>query len=120
LDTLAGKGGVGAVLEFFGADTTRSVLMLSGGTDGGGLVLQKRDRIGVVLPGGLLFVRASKIAADLGISEGETHLTLSNDDGEAVLGNTSTVNKRTGATTRFPVSTLTLYDVDGNVRYRAP
>src|SRR5256885_10572394 len=45
LDTLTGRSGVGAVLEFFGADTTRSVLMLSGGTDGGGVVLQKRDRI---------------------------------------------------------------------------
>ena len=120
LDTIAGRRGVGAVLEFFGADTTQSVLLLSGGTDGAALMLTKRDRIGLLLPRGLLFVRGSKIAADLEVGDSDTHLTLSDEDGEAVLGSTSAVNKRTGATSRFPVSTLTLYDADGNVRYRAP
>ena len=120
LDTLTGRSGVGAVLEFFGADTAHPVLILSGGTDGGALMLTKRDDFGVMLPRGFLFVRGSKVAANLGVEQGDTYLTLSGDGGEAVLGNTSTTDKRTGATTRFPVSTLTLYDADGNVRYRAP
>ena len=120
LDTLTGRSGVGAVLEFFGADTAHPVLILSGGTDGGALMLTKRDDFGLMLPRGFLFVRGSKVAANLGVEQGDTYLTLSGDGGEAVLGNTSTTDKRTGATTRFPVSTLTLYDADGNVRYRAP
>jgi len=120
LDTLTGRSGVGAVLEFFGADTAHAVLILSGGTDGGALMLTKRDGTGLMLASGFLFVRGSKVAANLGVREGDTYLTLSGDDGEAALGNTSTIDKRTGATTRFPVSTLTLYDADGNVRYRAP
>ena len=120
LNTLTGRSGVGAVLEFFGADTTHAALLLSGGTDGGAFMLIKRDDFGLMLASGFVFVRGSKVGANLGVREGDTYLTLGGDGGEAVLGNTSTTDKRTGATTRFPVSTLTLYDADGNVRYRAP
>ena len=51
--------------------------------------------------------------------EGNTYVRLEGPNGIAVLGNT-TVSERTGAETTFPVSTLTLYDMEGNVRYQIP
>jgi hypothetical protein len=47
-------------------------------------------------------------------------LELKGARGHALLGNTVTVNKQTGAETSFPVSTLTLYDAGGNVRLQLP
>ena len=88
----------GAALEIFGSSGL-PVVTLTGGRDGGSLLMRTRLS---------------------GIAEGNTYVRLEGPNGSAVLGNTTTVSERTGAETTFPVSTLTLFDGEGNVRHRVP
>jgi len=94
--------GAGAALEIFQFDAGGAVAVaLTGDLDGGSLLMRTGLRQG------------------LG-NEGETYVRLEGPNGIAVLGNTNTVDQGTGATTSFPVSTLTLFDGEGNVRYQIP
>ena len=90
--------GGGAALEMLGSSGF-PVVTLTGGRDGGSLLMSTTVR---------------------GIADGNTYVRLEGPNGMAVLGNTMTVNKQTGAETTFSVSTLTLYDAEGNVRHQIP
>ncbi len=90
--------GGGAALEIFGSSSF-PVVTLTGGRDGGSLLMSTTLR---------------------GIADGNTYVRLEGPNGMAVLGNTTTVNKQTGAETTFSVSTLTLYDGEGNIRSQIP
>lgn len=63
---------------------------------------------------------AGVMLARLGKVEGGQALVLVSAEGEAVLGNTSARNRRSGASTRFPVTTLSFFDSSGTVRYQVP
>ncbi len=91
-----------------------------------------------------LFDEEGKPRATLHLSEGEPILSFQDEAGEAraalhlvagapglrlfdaagqirvVLGPTETKNARTGAVTRFPISTLTLFDETGALAWQAP
>lgn len=55
----------------------------------------------------------------LGIRDGSANLILDGPNGQTVLGQTETVAKA-GVETSYPVTTLTFYDKDGNVRRQYP
>ncbi len=71
---------------------------------------------------GLWLAEGAVVRAQLGIEEGELGLWLRDAAGQdrVVWGSTETENTRTGATTRFPISTITLFDETGRVSWQAP
>ena len=112
-----------------GAGQKRAELFVN---DGGGPLLRLWDAAGEVramltlLDGGApnltLWDAAGKRRAMLSVLDGSPRLSLS-DAGEqtrAVFGCETTVNKRTGAEIKYPESTVTLFNADGEVLWQAP
>lgn len=70
----------------------------------------------------VLVDEAGKEREVLSMFRDDPELALFDDAGEArlVLDSTATEDTRTGAATRHPISTITLYDETGGVRRQAP
>lgn len=83
-----------------------------------------RTALGVIddMPKLGLFDDDSEAGARLFLLDGEPWLELADAAGRprVVLGSTATEHTRTGAATRYPISTITLYDETGHVRWQAP
>ncbi len=120
VNSFGAKSTPGAALEIFGVGD-RSVVALNGGQDRAGLVLSYERQLFTARPAGLFWVHGvTGAVVQLNAVDGKMFLSLADRSGKAVLGSTTTVNERTGAETIFPVSTLTLYDGEGNIRHQVP
>ena len=111
-------------------------LVLSDGSDRARMILGREavmlidtagnPRAGLFLPeGGEPWLRLSGATGDPQMSlslVGEPKLWISDAAGQprVILGSTETEDTRTGATIRHPISTITLFDETGRVRWQAP
>ncbi len=109
----------GATLELFGEGDLTAV-SLSGALDRAQLYLSRGSDTYIAGPDGVFLMRDTGPMASLTNRDRGVFLKVAGPNGYAVLGNTTTVNKRTGAETTYPASTLTLFDAEGNVRARLP
>ena len=117
---------IGAMFEIFSDNEEGHAISLGGGSDGAGLMLwHPSGMMSWYAPGGM-FAQESSIGCgeggqcvSLGVTYGSVNLILDGPNGQTVLGQTKTKTKA-GVETSYPVTTLTFYDKDRNVRRQYP